>query len=92
MTNKSKGNGAVNIKDRVTAIVVKVLDPDLDAKNISEETKFVQDLGADSLNMVEMVMAVEEEFGIEVPDDEASSMRAIGDVVKYIKDKKSLDE
>ena len=53
------------------------------------EAKFIEDLGADSLDIVELVMAFEEEFGVEVPDSDAEKLLTVGDVVKYIEDKQS---
>ncbi len=82
MENKNIGN----IRDRVIKLVAKSLDIDLDAKQINEESEFSKDLQADSLHLVELIMAVEEEFKVEIPDNEASKMRTIGDVIKYITD------
>jgi acyl carrier protein len=48
--------------------------------------KFIEDLGADSLDTVELVMALEEEFGIEVPDDQAEKLQSVNDVIKYVED------
>lgn len=73
-----------NIRDRVVKLVAKSLDIDLDTKGISEESEFVKDLQADSLHLVELIMAVEDEFKVEIPDSETSKMRTVGDVVKYI--------
>ena len=53
------------------------------------QAKFIEDLGADSLDTVELVMAFEEEFNVEVPDEEAEKLQTVGDVVKYIEDKGS---
>ena len=57
-----------------------------DQELIKEESKFVEDLGADSLNIVEIVMAIEEEFEIEIPDDDAEELLTVGDLRKYIKE------
>lgn len=80
MENRNTGN----IRDRVIKLVAKSLDIDLDVKMINEESEFVKDLHADSLHLVELIMAVEEEFKVEVPDSEASKMRTIGDVIRYV--------
>jgi len=56
-------------------------------EKINPETSFVDDLGADSLDSIELVMALEEEFGIEIPDEDSEKMRTVGDVVSYIKKK-----
>jgi len=68
--------------ERVKKIVVEHLN--VDADNVTENASFIEDLGADSLDTVELVMAFEEEFGIEIPDDAAESIVTVGDAVKYI--------
>ena len=57
---------------------------DLNAEQVTKEAKMIEDLGADSLDAVELVMAIEEEFGIEVPDDEAEKLASVGDIVTYV--------
>jgi len=66
----------------VKKIVVEHLN--VDADKVTENASFIEDLGADSLDTVELVMAFEEEFGIEIPDDAAESIVTVGDAVKYI--------
>lgn len=68
--------------ERVKKIVVEHLN--VDADKVTEGASFIEDLGADSLDTVELVMAFEEEFGIEIPDDAAESIVTVGDAVKYI--------
>ncbi|HWD27349.1 MAG TPA: acyl carrier protein [Rhizomicrobium sp.] len=68
--------------ERVKKIVVDHLN--VDADKVTENASFIEDLGADSLDTVELVMAFEEEFGIEIPDDAAESIVTVGDAVKYI--------
>jgi len=68
--------------ERVKKIVVEHLN--VDADKVVEAASFIEDLGADSLDTVELVMAFEEEFGIEIPDDAAESIVTVGDAVKYI--------
>jgi acyl carrier protein len=68
--------------ERVKKIVVEHLN--VDAEKVVENASFIEDLGADSLDTVELVMAFEEEFGIEIPDDAAESIVTVGDAVKYI--------
>ncbi|HEY0302798.1 MAG TPA: acyl carrier protein [Rhizomicrobium sp.] len=68
--------------ERVKKIVVEHLN--VDADKVTEAASFIEDLGADSLDTVELVMAFEEEFGIEIPDDAAESIVTVGDAVKYI--------
>ena len=56
---------------------------------VTPEAKFIEDLSADSLDTVELIMALEEEFDIEVPDEEAEKLQSVGDVIKYIEDKQN---
>ena len=70
--------------ERLIQAIADVLD--LDASTITEESKFVDDLGADSLDIVELIMALEEEFDIEIPDADAEKVVTVTDVVDYIKD------
>lgn len=58
----------------------------VDASQITEETSFKDDLGADSLDLFELVMQCEEEYGIEFPSDELDSMKTVGDVIRFIKE------
>ena len=73
-----------DIADRVKNIVVEHLG--VDADKVVEGASFIDDLGADSLDTVELVMAFEEEFGIEIPDDAAETIQTFGDAVKFIED------
>ncbi|RYE01372.1 MAG: acyl carrier protein [Sphingomonadales bacterium] len=70
------------ITTRVTALVVDHLG--VDGKEVTAESSFIDDLGADSLDIVELVMAFEEEFGVEIPDDAAEKITKVGDAVAYI--------
>jgi acyl carrier protein len=70
--------------DRVKAIVVEQLGVDED--EVTEGASFVDDLGADSLDVVELVMALEEEFGIQIPDEEAEKIQTVGQAVQYIEE------
>jgi acyl carrier protein len=72
------------IEQRVKDIIVDQLGVNPD--QVTPEAKFIEDLGADSLDTVELVMALEEEFGQEIPDEEAEKLQSVGDVVKYIED------
>ncbi len=74
-----------DITDRVKKIVVEHLN--VDESKVSDEASFIDDLGADSLDTVELVMAFEEEFDIEIPDDAAETIQTFGDAVKFINDK-----
>ena len=71
-----------DIEGRVKKIVVEHLS--IEEEKVSESASFIDDLGADSLDTVELVMAFEEEFGVEIPDDAAESIQTFGDAVKYI--------
>lgn len=69
-------------EERVIDIVAEQLGAD--KEKITRDTAFVEDLGADSLDTVELVMELEEEFGIEIPDDAVEKIRTVGEVVDYI--------
>src|SRR6478735_4310186 len=71
-----------DIAERVKKIVVDHLG--VEADKVTEAASFIDDLGADSLDTVELVMAFEEEFGVEIPDDAADSILTVGDAVKFI--------
>ncbi len=70
-------------EDRVKEIIAKELD--VDAKQLTPEAKFIEYLGADSLDIVELVMALEEEFGMEIPDEDADKLKTVGDAMNYLK-------
>jgi acyl carrier protein len=76
-----------SIEDKVRDIIVEQLS--VNAEQVTADAKFIEDLGADSLDVVELVMAFEEEFGVEVPDEDAEKLITVSDVVKYIEDKES---
>lgn len=69
--------------EKVRQIIVDQLG--IDENEITMESSFIDDLGADSLDIVELIMALEEEFNIEIPDEEAEKISTVGDVVEYIK-------
>ncbi|HIP20816.1 MAG: acyl carrier protein [Sulfurimonas sp.] len=71
--------------DDIKEVVVEQLS--VDANEVKEDAKFVEDLGADSLDVVELVMALEEKFDIEIPDDEAEKIQTVADVVAYVESK-----
>ena len=73
-----------DIAEKVKAIVVEHLG--VEADKVSDTASFIDDLGADSLDTVELVMAFEEEFGIEIPDDAAETIQTVGDAVKFIEE------
>ncbi|HIP29407.1 acyl carrier protein [Sulfurospirillum sp.] len=70
----------------VKEVVVEQLNVNPD--EIKEDSKFVEDLGADSLDVVELVMALEEKFDIEIPDADAEKIATVGDAIKYVEDHK----
>ncbi|MCC6231551.1 MAG: acyl carrier protein [Verrucomicrobiales bacterium] len=74
-----------SIEQRVKKIIVDQLGVKED--QVTPEAKFIEDLGADSLDTVELVMALEEEFGQEIPDEEAEKLQSVGDVIKHIEDR-----
>mgnify|MGYP001470919320 FL=1 len=73
--------------EKVQAIVVEHLG--VEADKVTSSASFIEDLGADSLDTVELVMAFEEEFGIEIPDDAAETILSVGDAIKFIDSAKS---
>jgi acyl carrier protein len=74
-----------SIEEKVKNIIVEQLG--VTADQVTLQASFIEDLGADSLDTVELVMAFEEEFGVEVPDEDAEKLLAVGDVVKYIEER-----
>jgi len=74
---------AENIEERVKNIIVEQLG--VDAAEVLPNAQFVNDLGADSLDTVELIMALEEEFDIEIPDDKAEKIKTVGEALDYIK-------
>ena len=77
------------VEERIREIIVEQLG--VSADEAVNEASFIDDLGADSLDIVELVMAIEEEFGIEVPDEDAERMQSIGDVISYVQEKTNED-
>ena len=73
------------VAGRVRAIIAEQLGVKLE--EVTDSASFIEDLGADSLDTVELVMALEEEFGIEIPDEDAEKMASVGDAIKYIESK-----
>ena len=74
----------ISIENRIRSIVVDQLGVKED--QVTPEAKFIEDLGADSLDTVELVMALEEEFGNEIPDEDAEKLTTVGDVIRYIEE------
>ena len=76
---------AENVADKVKEIIVNELG--VEPEKVTPQASFVDDLGADSLDTVELVMAFEEEFGIEIPDEDAEKLQTVGDAINYLKEK-----
>ncbi len=76
-----------SVEERVKEIIVEQLG--VEAGQVTDKAKFVDDLGADSLDTVELVMALEEEFSLEIPDEDAEKITSVGDAISYIKDHSS---
>jgi acyl carrier protein len=70
-------------EDRVKEIIAKELE--VEVKQLTPDAKFIEDLGADSLDIVELVMALEEEFGIDIPDEDADKLKTVGDAMGYLR-------
>ena len=73
-----------DIKERVVSIIVEKLG--IDAAQVTEEARFTIDLGADSLDTVELIMEFEKEFNISIPDDQAEKISTVGDAIRYIEE------
>jgi len=76
---------ADNVEAKVKEIIINELG--VEPEKVTPEASFVEDLGADSLDTVELVMAFEEEFGMEIPDEEAEQLQSVGDAIRYIQEK-----
>jgi acyl carrier protein len=88
----TKANGGIfmtdkPIEEKVKDIIVEQLG--VNPEQVTPTASFIEDLGADSLDIVELVMAFEEEFSVEVPDEDAEKLQTVGDVIKYIEEKAS---
>ena len=79
-----------SIEEKVKDIIVEQLG--VNPEQVTPQASFIEDLGADSLDIVELVMAFEEEFGVEVPDEDAEKLQKVGDVVNYIKERQKPKE
>jgi acyl carrier protein len=79
---KGKRRKGMPVEQRVREIVAEQLERDVN--EVTNTASFIDDLGADSLDIVELVMKMEEEFGIEIPDEEAEKIKTVNDVIQYI--------
>ena len=77
----------MGVQEKITEIIVEQLG--VKPEEVVPEASFVDDLGADSLDTVELVMAFEEEFGAEIPDEDAEKLLTVGDAIKYVSEKAS---
>jgi acyl carrier protein len=73
------------VEDKIREIIIEQLG--VAAEEVVPEASFIDDLGADSLDIVELVMAIEEEFGLEIPDEDAERIQNIGDVISYVEER-----
>jgi acyl carrier protein len=73
------------VEDKIRDIIVEQLG--VTAEEVVPEASFIDDLGADSLDIVELVMAIEEEFGLEIPDEDAERMQSIADAINYVEER-----
>jgi acyl carrier protein len=80
-----EGETHMALEDKIKDIIVEQLG--VNAEQVTSEASFIEDLGADSLDTVELVMAFEEEFGAEIPDEDAEKLTTVGAVVSYLKEK-----
>lgn len=78
---------ASTIAERVKSIILEKLD--VEEGDINEDAAFIEDLGADSLDTVEMIMELEDEFDMEIPDEDAEKLSTVGDAIKYIQEHSS---
>ena len=82
---KIKNGGGIIILEKIKSIVADQLGVDED--QVTEDASFIDDLGADSLDTVELIMAFEEEFDVEIPDEDAQKIKTVKDVIEYIESK-----
>ena len=79
--------GSAETAEKVKSIIVEQLG--VPAEEVTDEASFIEDLGADSLDIVELIMALEEEFDMEIPDEDAEKIQTVGDVINYIQSKQA---
>jgi len=79
-----------DIREKVKKVIVDQLS--VNPEEITDDASFIEDLGADSLDIVELVMEFEEQFGIDIPDEEAEKITTVGHAIKYIEDKKATEK
>ena len=82
---KEKGGYSMAVSEKIKSIIAEQLG--VKAEEVTPQASFIDDLGADSLDTVELIMALEEEFNVEIPDEDAEKMTTVGDAIKYIEEK-----
>jgi acyl carrier protein len=82
VVSKTKWRNYMSLEDKVQEIIVEQLG--VNAEQVTPEASFIDDLGADSLDTVELIMAFEEEFGAEIPDEDAEKLTSVGKVLEYL--------
>jgi acyl carrier protein len=78
------GGGLMTVTEKVKKMIVDQLG--VSESEVIPEAKFIDDLGADSLDIVELIMALEDEYGIEIPDEDAEKIETVGDAIRYIEE------
>ncbi len=79
----------MSVEEKLKAIVIEQLS--VGEEEVVNEASFLDDLGADSLDVVELVMAIEEEYGIEIPDDDAEKLQSVQDAINYVEERTAKD-
>ena len=79
----------MSVEDKLKAIIIEQLS--VGEQEVVNEASFLDDLGADSLDVVELVMAIEEEYGIEIPDDDAEKIQSVQDAINYVEERTAKD-
>ena len=82
--------GSAETAEKVKSIIVEQLG--VPAEEVTDEASFIEDLGADSLDIVELIMGIEEEFDIEIPDEEAEKLSNVGEALEYVKKNLNLED
>ncbi|MBP8625715.1 MAG: acyl carrier protein [Syntrophorhabdaceae bacterium] len=75
----------MTVAEKIKELIIKQLDSK--ESEVVPEAKFIDDLGADSLDIVELIMALEDEYGIEIPDEDAEKMETVGDAIRYVEER-----
>jgi acyl carrier protein len=81
----NEGGSCMAVEEKIRSIIAEQLG--VKPEEVTPQASFIDDLGADSLDTVELIMALEEEFSVEIPDEDAEKMTTVGDAIKYIEEK-----